>query len=130
MHILKNMFLVMQVFLQHFPYHANRVWSIKLFVCIKLLCLWREFFYNTPWQHLFSHLSAICLKHEELLSLSKKDNNILLSTGRRNTKAPGDILLNQKQNIIIYCSHSTQYKVLHTDTTDFTEQGIENEFHV
>ena len=56
--------------------------------------------------------------------------NILLSTGRRNTKAPGDILSNQKQNIIIYCSHSTQYKVLHTDTTDFTEQGIENEFHV
>ena len=56
--------------------------------------------------------------------------NILLSTGRRETKAPGDILLNQKQNIIIYCSHSTQYKVLHTDTTDFTEQGIEIEFHV
>ena len=56
--------------------------------------------------------------------------NILLSTGRRETKAPGDILLNQKQNIIIYCSHSTQYKVLHTDTTDVTEQGIEIEFHV
>ena len=56
--------------------------------------------------------------------------NILLSTGRRETKAPGDILLNQKQNIIIYCSHSTQYKVLHTDTTVFTEQGIEIEFHV
>ena len=56
--------------------------------------------------------------------------NILLSTGRRNTKAPGDILLNQKQNIITYSSHSTQYKALHIDTTDFTGQGIEIEFHV
>ena len=55
--------------------------------------------------------------------------NILLSTGRWNTKAPGDILLNQKQNII-YCSRSTQYKVLLIDTTDFTEQRVEIEFHV
>ena len=56
--------------------------------------------------------------------------NILLSTGRRNIKAPGGILLNQKQNIITYSSHSTQYKALHIDTTDFTGQGIEIEFHV
>ena len=35
----------MQVFFQqHFPYHANRIWSIELFVCIKLLCLCRAFF--------------------------------------------------------------------------------------
>ena len=54
--------------------------------------------------------------------------NNLLNAGRRNTKALRDILLNQKQNIIIYCSHSTQYKFFHIDTTDFT--GIEIEFHV
>ena len=54
--------------------------------------------------------------------------NNLLNTGRRNTKALRDILLNQKQNIIIYCSHSTQSKFFHIDTTDFT--GIEIEFHV